>query len=84
MTQNCETSSENQVKNELKNIPLNPVPKGRKDCPETPDLFNELNIEAGQFGWCIVCRNTANLFCKDTKHPVCSVECKMKHQVEIA
>lgn len=26
-----------------------------------------------------MCRNTANVYCKDTKVPICSVYCKMKH-----
>lgn len=43
------------------------------------DIKNEHAIPAGKFGWCIVCRNQANLYCKDTRHPVCSFECKQKH-----
>lgn len=46
-------------------------------------MKNELDIEAGRFGWCIVCRGSANLFCKDTKHPVCNADCKKKHLVEV-
>ena len=45
---------------------------------------NELGFEAGRFGWCISCRNTANLWCKDTFHPVCSDQCKRKHIIEAA
>lgn len=40
------------------------------------DLKNELDAPAGKFGWCIMCRGQANLYCKDTRHPVCSFECK--------
>jgi brefeldin A-inhibited guanine nucleotide-exchange protein len=43
------------------------------------DIKNEHGITAGKFGWCIVCRGQANLYCKDTRHPVCSYECKQKH-----
>ena len=32
---------------------------------------------------CIICRNTAELYCKETRVPICSVECKMKHLDEI-
>ena len=35
-----------------------------------------MEIPAGKFGWCIMCRGQANLYCKDTRHPVCSFECK--------
>lgn len=43
------------------------------------DIKNELGVTSGKFGWCIVCRGQANLYCKDTRHPVCSFECKQKH-----
>jgi len=43
------------------------------------EIPNELGIASGKFGWCIVCRNKANLYCRDTRHPVCSFECKQKH-----
>jgi len=39
-------------------------------------LLNELGIPSGKFGWCVACRGTANLYCKHTRHPVCSFECK--------
>ena len=29
------------------------------------------------FGWCAVCRKTAELYCKETRIPICSVKCKM-------
>jgi len=70
---------------ELQGIPLRSVPfKLKKDDIKNPkivvvDVKNELEIVSGKFGWCIVCRNTANLYCKDTRHPVCSFECKQKH-----
>ena len=40
--------------------------------------MNENNILNGNYGWCIVCRNGANLYCKDTRYSVCSVECKQQ------
>ena len=58
-TQTSTSGTDSSLTEKLKQIPLNPVPQGKKECPETPDLVNELGIEAGQFGWCIVCRNTA-------------------------
>ena len=70
-------------------IPLNPIPiaHGNKVVEGEPkkkslpalDIQNEKGIAAGKFGWCMVCRNKADLYCKDTKHPVCSYECKKKH-----
>lgn len=72
----------------LKSVPpklISPSQKGSSDdqasrprsskMPQV-DLKNEHGIQAGKFGWCIVCRGQANLYCKDTRHPVCSFECK--------
>lgn len=39
-------------------------------------LLNEQGIPSGKFGWCVACRAPANLYCKHTRHPVCSFECK--------
>lgn len=41
-----------------------------------------MGLPSGQYGWCIVCRNTAELVCPETQHPVCSNECQKKHMVE--
>ena len=51
--------------------------KSKKHIPV--EIKNEMDIPAGKFGWCIMCRGQANLYCKDTRHPVCSFECKQKH-----
>ena len=32
----------------------------------------------------MVCRNSADMHCQETLHPVCSVECQKKHLVECA
>mmetsp|Transcript_22234 Transcript_22234/g.16666 ORF Transcript_22234/g.16666 Transcript_22234/m.16666 type:complete len:141 (+) Transcript_22234:205-627(+) len=70
---------------EINSIALRSVPfKLKKDDPKpkkmvTANIKNEHEIPSGKFGWCIQCRNTANLYCKDTRHPVCSFECKQKH-----
>lgn len=41
------------------------------------DITNEVGEVAGRFGWCVVCRKTANLYCKDSRLPVCSPACKV-------
>jgi brefeldin A-inhibited guanine nucleotide-exchange protein len=66
------------LQEEIMKIPLNPIPYSKSDCPDVK-IQNELGIEAGRYGWCMVCRNSANLYCKDTRHPVCSQDCKKKH-----
>jgi len=43
------------------------------------DLLNEEGVQAGKFGWCVNCRQAANLFCKHTRYPVCSFDCKTEH-----
>lgn len=52
-----------------------------KEKPERPQvvLLNEEGTPAGKFGWCVACRGTAGLYCKHTRHPVCSFECKQAH-----
>lgn len=40
------------------------------------DLLNEKQEPCGRFGWCVLCRKTADLYCKDTRLPVCSFACK--------
>ena len=47
------------------------------------DLVNELQNKNGTFGWCFVCRESAELFCKDTRVPLCSQNCKDKHMLEL-
>jgi len=47
-------------------------------------IQNEVNLPAGLFGWCIVCRNSANLVDEETLHPVCSTECQKKYLVDCA
>ena len=63
-------------------IPLNPIPGNKKDPVPEVDIQNELGFPSGKFGWCICCRKPANVWCKDTLHPVCSEECKKRHWVE--
>ncbi|CAD8175946.1 unnamed protein product [Paramecium octaurelia] len=43
------------------------------------NVTNEQNIKNGKFGWCVVCRNSASQYCKETKVPICSKECKFIH-----
>lgn len=33
-------------------------------------------LAPGRFGFCVTCKNPANNYCMQTKHPVCSKECK--------
>ena len=42
------------------------------------NLLNEINVPAGTFGWCFICRDTAEFYCKDRRLPVCSKSCKEK------
>lgn len=75
---------------ELENIPLRTVPlKFNPDDPKyrvarPVKLENEIGEPAGLLGWCFVCRGPANLFCKDTRIPICSVECKLQHLEELS
>jgi len=71
----------------LRSVPLKVQVQPKKGAPEETkqkkhiqvEIKNEIGVLAGKFGWCINCRGQANLYCKDTRHPVCSFECKQKH-----
>ena len=47
-----------------------------------PLIENEKGQISGNFGWCLVCRNSAHFYCKETRYPLCSIECKLKLQNE--
>jgi len=49
----------------------------------TVDIENEQNMSSGKFGWCFICRKSANVYCKDSRVPVCNAECKKKHLDEL-
>lgn len=78
-----------ELSKELSLIPLRSVPL----INETDDLKykkimtvsidNEQNVVSGKFGWCFVCRKSANVYCKDSRVPVCTAECKKKHLDEL-
>ena len=65
-------------------IPINLVPP--EGCSDSKmysksvkvNLENELGKKSGVFGWCFVCRNTADYYCKDRRLPVCGKSCKDK------
>ena len=40
------------------------------------ELTNENFVVCGTFGWCFMCRSSANFFCKDSRKPVCGKSCK--------
>ena len=64
----------------IKSIPLRSVPQQGQDKRELipVEANNEQGFPCGKFGWCINCRNEANLYCKDTRYPVCGLECKQQ------
>lgn len=88
---NYETKEDKEnLKYELENIPhravplvLNPDDPKYRALIRVPGLVNEVKNPAGYFGWCFVCRGPADLYCKDTRIPICSIECKLKHLDEL-
>ncbi|CAD8122619.1 unnamed protein product [Paramecium sonneborni] len=44
------------------------------------NILNEQDQPSGYFGYCIMCRKSANLYCKDHRVPICSFICKKQHQ----
>ena len=71
-----------QLEKKIKAIPLNPVDVDNSQDQPQVSLKNELGIENGKYGWCVVCRNSADMYCGDTRHPVATVDCQKKHIVE--
>ena len=65
-------------------LSLNPVHQRPDEPAPNVEVMNEVSLPAGRFGWCIVCRNTANMVDAETQHPVCSNECQKKHIVDCA
>ena len=72
-----------------KNYDFYLIPKNEDDFkkPEFRFLnsfktFNEKNIENGFFGWCYVCRKSANFYDRNLKLPICSYFCKEKLENE--
>jgi brefeldin A-inhibited guanine nucleotide-exchange protein len=41
-----------------------------------PEIDNEKGVPSGLFGWCFVCRSRADIYCRDSRYPICSLECK--------
>ena len=78
-----DTISYRAAKRELtKNIiPL--VPKKESDfyknifrAIKPPEIYNEYAYLSGLFGWCYICRKTADHYCIEHRLPVCSYICK--------
>ncbi|CAD8196568.1 unnamed protein product [Paramecium octaurelia] len=50
------------------------------DFSPQSNTLNEIQQPAGYFGYCLMCRKSANLYCKDHRVPICSFFCKRRHQ----
>ena len=86
----ADDNQKQDLNNLLKKLPLKAVPLSL-DADSSAfrtlikaDIENENFETAGYFGWCIMCRARANIYCKETRVPVCSVECKIHHQKELS
>jgi len=66
-------------------IPIFAVPQAsfyeneQYDYSIKTNLINEGSLKSGLFGWCFCCRESADLYCKQHRIPVCSIECKINH-----
>jgi hypothetical protein len=76
------TSEEDFEKKVASSIPLFSVPRldernlSLYSKTYKVNLINEKAATAGLFGWCYVCRGTADFYCKDSRLPVCGKKCK--------
>lgn len=84
-----ERDSPELINERVSQIPLRSVPMSFD--PNDPQyrmiqrvkIENEKGRTAGLFGWCFICREPADYYCKDTRVPVCSIDCKLRHQDEL-
>jgi hypothetical protein len=71
---------------ETNHIPLRSVPTSVDQILNSPRyrtvhnayIENEKGFLSGNFGWCVICRQKADLYCLYTRLPVCSLQCKKK------
>ena len=81
--------SSNQLNEIEKKIILSSAPKTIEYIKNYPEFFQHLNLcnphtknekgfSSGNYGWCYICRNTADFYCRNTRLPVCSLDCKLK------
>ncbi|KAL4432129.1 hypothetical protein ABPG74_014383 [Tetrahymena malaccensis] len=75
--------------NQTNIIPLLCVPPINQETTEVytqtiqVSVENENNQVSGKYGWCFICRKTANFYCRETRVAICCPECKQKHVKEI-
>ena len=87
--ENKDDNEKIQLREEIAKLSIQSVPPrsehndAKYKSLKAVNLENELGEQAGIMGWCFVCRGPANLYCKDTRVPVCSVECKTRHLDEL-
>jgi hypothetical protein len=43
------------------------------------EIIDKVIKDGGKYGFCVVCRNKADFYCKDTKASLCGADCKLKH-----
>lgn len=57
---------EEVLESKIAGLSLNPVHQRPDEPAPNVQIMNEVNLPAGRFGWCIVCRNTANMVDAET------------------
>lgn len=89
MKKEHERDTPEQINEKIKQIPIRSVPMSfdPNDAQyrwiKRVEIENEKGRKAGLFGWCFMCRESADYYCKDTRIPVCSISCKLRHQDEL-
>lgn len=83
-----ETEKEQKIKSEIERIPERSCPPHNQSLDNRykhkipTKVKNESGATPGEFGWCVVCRKSADRYCRDLRVPVCNHECKIKHLQE--
>jgi len=61
----------------IRSVPT--FPTGDEADPPPVKVANERGIVSGKFGWCVICRQAAELYCTTSFAPICSLQCSNLH-----
>ena len=71
------------AKAEISKIIIPLIPKRESDFSKSifrlikpPEIYNEYSYKSGAFGWCNICRRTADHYSIDIRLPICTFHCK--------
>ena len=75
-----------KINYETNKIPLRTIPSNvdqilnniKYRSVHNANIENEKGFISGNFGWCVICRQKADLYCLNTRLPICGLICKKR------